>query len=342
MAAAGRLPLCCLCLLCALSSVSCCLQCDRLILHMHEDFIATVGGITVQDQMDLEQIVDHAYATFRDTSEQSVGLIDPTTLYRAQTEYQSEFMRHWQEPRTDSIQWHMIKIVEKGKRILQKHLELFAAEGLCPNKCGLLFQSVMNCSSCQYGLHTCLSGTPPQDCGEFLLQAEEGQQVLLDCFLSWHKMVVGQTEYQYSWIQGARNFSAEDDFEVLALTEDSKIVLNQLTVSDQGVYRCLLLDKENTALSRMYFMLTVIPLPSSTPRPIPTLPSLPRSDSTPGSLHIDTLLITVATLTALSMLASLVILAFFRAVAFRVATSQTQTRSVFNSSVILFHVPVPR
>ncbi len=30
----------------------------------------------------------------------------------------------------DSIQWDMINIVEKGKRILQKHLEIFAAQGM--------------------------------------------------------------------------------------------------------------------------------------------------------------------------------------------------------------------
>ncbi|KAK1787088.1 hypothetical protein P4O66_017468, partial [Electrophorus voltai] len=240
--------LCCFWLLCAVPCVSACLQCDRPILHMHEDFIATVEGITIQDQMDLKQIVQHAYLTYQETSEHLRGLVDPTTLYRAQTEYQSEFMRHWQEPRMESIQWHMIKIVEKGRRILQRHLEVFVAEGL-------LFQSVMNCSSCQYSLHTCLSGTPPQDCGEFLLNAEEGEQVVFDCFLPWHSLVVGQTEYQYSWSQGARNFSAEDDYEVLVVTEDSKIVLNQLSVREQGVYRCLLLDKKRTALSRMYFIL---------------------------------------------------------------------------------------
>lgn len=30
---------------------------------------------------------------------------------------------------------------------------------------GLFYQRVMNCTSCQYGLFTCLSATPPIDCG---------------------------------------------------------------------------------------------------------------------------------------------------------------------------------
>ncbi|XP_053091809.1 izumo sperm-egg fusion protein 1 isoform X2 [Pangasianodon hypophthalmus] len=233
---------------------------------------------------------------------------DLTTLYRAQTEYQSEFRRHWQEASTGSIQWDMIKILEKGKMILKKHLEVFVAEGLCPNKCGLLFQSVMNCSSCQYGLHKCQSETPPKDCGEHQVLANVGEQAVLDCFLPWHSLVVGHAEYHYSWKQGATNFSAEDRFEVLVVTKDSKIVLNQLSVSEQGVYRCFLLDQHGTTLSHTLFILTVIPMPTSPPRQIPTLPSLPRVDVRHVQLHTDTLIIALALLVVLSISGSLTII----------------------------------
>ncbi|RXN05986.1 izumo sperm-egg fusion 1 [Labeo rohita] len=108
--------------------VSCCLQCDQVVRYVHEDFLSSVKGITVRDQIELKQIIEHAYVNFRDTSRLSRGVIDPTTLYRARTEYQSEFKRHWKEDRTGSIQWDMINILEKGKRILQKHLEIFVAQ----------------------------------------------------------------------------------------------------------------------------------------------------------------------------------------------------------------------
>ncbi|XP_062854759.1 izumo sperm-egg fusion protein 1 isoform X2 [Trichomycterus rosablanca] len=235
-----------------------CLQCDSVIRNMHEDFISSRTKITVQQQMDLKNIVDHAYVTYQDTSRELSGVIDPTTLYRAQTEYQSEFRRHWQKPNTDSIQSHMTKIVEKGKRILKKHLNIFVEEGLCPNKCGLLFQSVMDCSTCKYTLHTCQSETPPKDCGGQRLEAGETEQVVLDCYLPWHSLVVGKAKYYYFWKQGARNFTVEDRFDVLVVTQDSKIVLNQLSVSEQGVYRCFLLDRHGITLSHMHFILTVL------------------------------------------------------------------------------------
>ncbi|XP_060737793.1 izumo sperm-egg fusion protein 1 isoform X2 [Tachysurus vachellii] len=298
----GRFSVCSwLILVCVISGMKSCLQCDLDIRRMHDDFLDTKQQITVQEQMDLMKILNHAYVTYQDTSMQLSGVIDLTTLYRAQTEYQSEFRRHWQEPSTGSIQWDMIKILEKGNRILRKHLEVFVAEGLCPNKCGLLFQSVMNCSSCQYGLHMCQSDVPTKDCGEHHLIAKEGEQVVLDCFLPWHTLVAGHAEYHYSWKQGATKFSPEDEFEVLVVTEDSKIVLNQLSMSEQGVYRCFLLDQHGTTLSHTHFILTVTPTPTSPPRQIPTLPSLPHDDVRHVQLHTDTLIITLALLTVLTL-----------------------------------------
>ncbi|KAI4890527.1 hypothetical protein NFI96_033323, partial [Prochilodus magdalenae] len=261
-------------LVCVVTSVMSCLQCDHTIRNMHEDFLCSVKGVTVQDLMDLQSIIEHAYTSYQKTSTQLRGVTDPTTLYQARTEYQNEFRRYWQEHKTGPIQGDMIKAVEKGRRILQKHLQRFVTE-----------------------VHR--------------LDVEESGQVVLDCFLSWHSLIVGQAEYHYSWKQGERNFTAEDGFEPVVVTEDSKIVLNQLSRSEQGVYRCLLLDKHGTELSRMFFLLTVIPLPTSTPRPIPTLPSLPTLDYRPVRLHRDTLIIILALLTVLSISASLAIVVVF-------------------------------
>ncbi|XP_030621915.1 izumo sperm-egg fusion protein 1 [Chanos chanos] len=309
-------PVCSLCiifLLFVFPRAESCLQCTRVVRYLHEDFLAGVSDITVQDQIELKKIIDHAYITYRDTSRQYHGVIDPTTLYRARTEYQSEFRRHWTEETTGSIHWDMITIVEKGKRILEKHLKVFVAEGLCPNKCGLLYQSVMNCSSCEHGLRTCLSTTSPRDCGEHHLEAEEGDQVVLDCFLPWHTLVMGQPDYHYSWRPLTQNLSIEGDYKVLVVTPESKIVLNQLRVEEQGVYRCLLQDSEGTTLSRTHFILTVNPLPLTTPRQILIQPTLPHwFDSRPVKLHRDFLIILLALLTTLCFMACLALIVGFR------------------------------
>ncbi|XP_071774659.1 izumo sperm-egg fusion protein 1 [Centroberyx gerrardi] len=282
-----------------------CLQCDRRIRLLHEDFL--LSAASVQDQIELKKIRDHAYVTYRETSRERSGVIDPTTLYRASTEYQSEFDRFQNTHHTGSVTFEAIQIMEKGRKILEKHLDTFIHGGLCPNKCGLLYQRVMDCFSCRYKLHTCRSPSRQHDCGEYPVQAEEGGQAVLDCFLPWHSLVLGRPEYHYSWaagLPGTRKL-ADSDFRVLVVTEDSSVVLNQLHVDEQGTYRCSLQDRNGTVFSQVTFLLTVTGLPSQTHRPPITLASLPPGVDSPPLHPADNLLLPIiAVVTALSLAAS--------------------------------------
>lgn len=71
----GRFSVCWLVLVCVIPSVRLCLQCDLAVRHMHEDFMASKHEVTVQEQMDLTKIIDHAYITYQDTSTQLSGVI---------------------------------------------------------------------------------------------------------------------------------------------------------------------------------------------------------------------------------------------------------------------------
>uniref|UniRef100_A0A3Q3KFT4 Ig-like domain-containing protein n=1 Tax=Monopterus albus TaxID=43700 RepID=A0A3Q3KFT4_MONAL len=199
-----------------------CLQCDRRIRLLHEDLV--LSAPTVADQIEMKKICDHAYVTYRETSLERNGVI-PTTLYRARTEYQSEFDE-------------AIQIMEKGRKILEKHLDAFIHD-LCPNM--LLNQMVMDCFSCRYRIYICPSPTGQQDCG-YPLQAEEGGQAVLDCFLPWHRLLFGKPEYSYSWAPG------------LVVTDDSSVILNQLHMDEQGIYRCSL-QEAGTIFYQITFLL---------------------------------------------------------------------------------------
>ncbi|TWW60126.1 hypothetical protein D4764_05G0002160, partial [Takifugu flavidus] len=137
-------------LLCCVSAVRTCLQCDRRIRHLHDNFILSAPSIA--DQIELKKICDHAYATYKDASLEREGLIDVTTLYRVRTEYESEFDRFLKTPNTGSVTFGAIQIFDKGREILEKHLDKFILEGLCPNKCGNAHFS-------------CLPHTPPPTSG---------------------------------------------------------------------------------------------------------------------------------------------------------------------------------
>ncbi|XP_019907879.1 izumo sperm-egg fusion protein 1 [Esox lucius] len=309
-------------LVCIIPVVRPCLQCDHRVMLLHEDFLLAAASSSVEEQIELKKIMEHAVVTYKTTSEQmSGGLIDLTTLYRASTEYQSEFDRFQDSQLSGPLTFEAIQILEKGRRILEKHLHTFVQDGLCPNKCGELFQRVMNCLSCQYNLHNCLSTT--QDCGEFLVEAAEGGQAVLDCFLPWHRLVVGRPEYHYTWAPGRHSPSnvryKDTDFRVLVVTEDSSIVLNQLTVDEAGTYRCFLTDAKGTLLSRTYFLLSVTLSPVPTPRSLHTLPTLSNGDDAPPLPQppTDLLQVIIAVVTALSLTASLCLAMAFRLMSLR-------------------------
>lgn len=200
---------------------------------------------------------------------------DPTTLYRVRTEYQSEFHRFLKTQHT----------------------------GLCPNKCGLLKRRVMDCFSCRYQIYVCPSPSGQQNCGDYPVQAEEGGQAVLNCFLPWHRILLEKTEYHYSWAPGVPGTKKlnESDFKALVVTDDSSVVLNQLHVAEQGTYRCSLQGRNGTVFYRVTFLLTVAPVPEPTLRPVVTLPSPPHGDNY-STFHPEDLLVPlIAMVTAMSL-----------------------------------------
>ncbi|KAJ3603675.1 hypothetical protein NHX12_028419, partial [Muraenolepis orangiensis] len=144
---------------------------------------------------------------------------------------------------------------------------------------------------------------------EHRVEAEEGGEAVLNCFLPWHSLLQGRPEYHYTWAPGLPGTKPleEGDFRTLVLTEEPSVVLNQLRVDEQGTYRCSLQDRNATVFSTVTFLLTVTVVPTQTPpRPI-TLPTLPPRviSSPPFPLTGNMVLSIVAMVTTLSLVASL-------------------------------------
>ncbi|CAL8296287.1 unnamed protein product [Gadus morhua 'NCC'] len=236
--------------LCRMPAGRACLQCDRKTRLLHEDFL--LSAASVEKQIALTMIRDHAYVTYRQTSQAHRGVIDPTTFYRVSTEYHSEFNRI--------------------KKTLQP--------GLCPNKCGQLYQRVIDCSSCKYKLYIVLLPQTSWTVASTTLPGPPGPP--------------GSTQLE------------ESDFQTLVVTEEPSVVLNQLHAKEQGTYRCSLQDRKATVFSTVTFFLTVTALPTQTPIQLITLPTLPpRYTSSTLPLTRYQLLSIIATVTALSLVASI-------------------------------------
>lgn len=67
----------------------------------------------------------------------------------------------------DSVQWDMINIVEKGKRILQKHLEIFAANGMAYGTFVLYTKKKKTLTNYLFLLLFFFKGLCPNKCGKY-------------------------------------------------------------------------------------------------------------------------------------------------------------------------------
>ncbi|XP_054895688.1 izumo sperm-egg fusion protein 1 isoform X2 [Poeciliopsis prolifica] len=220
-----------------------CLQCDRTIKTMHEDYILSASSVA--EQITFQMISDQAFVSYKKTSQSRKGVIDPTTLYRAKTEYQSEFHRFLNAPRV---------------------------------------------------VHT--------------VQGEEEGQVVLNCFLPWHRFILGKPEYHYSRAIGEADATklTEKDFQPLVVTQDASIILNQLHLDEQGTYRCSLQDENGAVYYRAAFLLTVEPLALQTRQPFVTLPPLAHGVSSTE----NRLVVLIVVVTALSLAASVGLIVLLR------------------------------
>lgn len=63
--------------LCRMPAGRACLQCDRKIRLLHEDFL--LSAASVEDQLELTLIMDHAYITYSATSQAHRGVIGENT-----------------------------------------------------------------------------------------------------------------------------------------------------------------------------------------------------------------------------------------------------------------------
>ncbi|XP_049619551.1 izumo sperm-egg fusion protein 1 isoform X3 [Syngnathus scovelli] len=237
------------------------------------------------------------------------GVIDPTSLYKAKTLYFNEF---------DMIKKTAVQgvdqfapLVSKWVDILEKHINKSnIPEELCPNMCGLLQRRVMDCKTCKYKIHSCPSLTGKVDCGEYKIQAVERDQVLLDCFQQWHSLMIGRAFY--IWTNGTKVIKGDSDetsSTLRSFSDDSKLVLNQIRLSDKGTYRCTL-KNSRTVFFRTVMHVTVIKGPIETQPPNVTMPTLLSEDTEIvfQSSSSVSLVLLMAVITALCLAGSLILI----------------------------------
>ncbi|KAM9035360.1 izumo sperm-egg fusion protein 1 isoform 3-T3 [Sarcophilus harrisii] len=107
----------------------------------------------------------------------------------------------------------------------------FQRESFCPNKCGLMMQTLIWCFGCEKRVHTCFKSF---DCGEQYVRVPKNGDMVLDCELSWHKAAEGLTYYHFYRVWPNHS-------EVLiSRGRDPALTKPMVSLEDAGDYRCIL------------------------------------------------------------------------------------------------------
>ncbi|XP_049619552.1 izumo sperm-egg fusion protein 1 isoform X4 [Syngnathus scovelli] len=145
---------------------------------------------------------------------------------------------------------------------------------------------------------------------EYKIQAVERDQVLLDCFQQWHSLMIGRAFY--IWTNGTKVIKGDSDetsSTLRSFSDDSKLVLNQIRLSDKGTYRCTL-KNSRTVFFRTVMHVTVIKGPIETQPPNVTMPTLLSEDTEIvfQSSSSVSLVLLMAVITALCLAGSLILI----------------------------------
>ncbi|XP_039724483.1 izumo sperm-egg fusion protein 1 isoform X4 [Pteropus medius] len=136
------------------------------------------------------------------------------------------------------------------KDIFVKYVAEFQKEAFCPNKCGMMLQSLIWCSNCKKQVHACRKS---KDCGEREVTVHAMEDMILDCELNWHHASEGLTDYSFFrvWTNKSETLVSKGKEPTLTKTMvDSK---------DAGTYRCQLDTVQSSPATIIYFNVSVLP-----------------------------------------------------------------------------------
>ncbi|XP_036602972.1 izumo sperm-egg fusion protein 1 [Trichosurus vulpecula] len=160
------------------------------------------------------------------------GVIDEPTLSKASWAFLKELRRIRDSDLRDNfllkeLTWTLHMQKENFVRLVAE----FQRESFCPNKCGLMMQTLIWCFGCEKQVHSCEKS---YDCGAQTVRVTENGDMVLDCELSWHKAAEGLTDYRFYrvWPNGSEI--------LISRGQESALTKPMVSLEDSGVYRCIL------------------------------------------------------------------------------------------------------
>ncbi|XP_006208730.2 izumo sperm-egg fusion protein 1 isoform X1 [Vicugna pacos] len=233
-----------------------CVMCDPKVVEalnsLETDYLP--GHLEAKDHKNLMIRVKEAVEDFKNLpidEDSYMGVVDKPTLEKASWSLLKDMKRV-----TDSdvngqlFVKELLWMLHLAKDTFASYAAQFQKEGFCPNKCGLMLQPLIWCSTCQEQVHACRKSL---DCGERKVEVHQMEDMILDCELNWHKISQGLTDYSFYRVW-------QNNSETL-MSKGIQPTLTKIMVSpeDAGIYRCELGSVKSSPATIIHFRVTVLP-----------------------------------------------------------------------------------
>ncbi|XP_030366610.1 izumo sperm-egg fusion protein 1 isoform X2 [Strigops habroptila] len=198
-----------------------------------------------------------------------MGVIDEATLDEAAAQFRRTLARLVEQNVQDQqlyteLHWALQEVKDDFERLMRRF-----------QKRGRMEVVWIECVSCNITLFACNRGV---QCGERSLRVVEGDELLLDCGLSWHRASHGTKSYRFYRVPGP-GAAAPPAEQLLSSGPDPLLLRKEAAAAAAGRYRCEMRNPRGELGSELRFNVTV------TPRPRPLWHS-PAPLAPPGFIRV--------------------------------------------------------
>ncbi|KAF6077845.1 izumo sperm-egg fusion 1 [Phyllostomus discolor] len=228
------------CLLPALGCVICDTKVVEALNSLETDYLP--GHLGAEHHKNVMKRLKQAVQDFKELpidEDSYMGVVDEATLEKASWSLLKDLKRITDsDVKGELLVKELFWMLSLQKDTFARYVARFQKEAFCPNKCGMMLQTLIWCSTCQKQVHACRKSL---DCGERIIKVHEMEDMILDCELNWHQASQGLTDYNF--YRG----------------KEPTLTKTMVAPKDAGTYRCQLDTVKSSPATVIRFHVKVLP-----------------------------------------------------------------------------------
>ncbi|XP_034340962.1 izumo sperm-egg fusion protein 1 isoform X2 [Arvicanthis niloticus] len=209
-----------------------------------------------------------------------LGVVDQDTLEQASWSFLKDLKRITDsDVKGELFVKEILWMLSLQRDIFATLAARFQKEVFCPNKCGIMSQTLIWCQLCEKQIYFCRKS---KDCGERQIEVHSLEDLVLDCQLSWHHASEGLTDYSFYRVW-------ENSSETL-MSKGKEPYLTKTMVGpeDAGNYRCELDTVHGEPATIIYYHVTVLPPRPAEEKPPPNVVTQEEQETPPVQVTAPT------------------------------------------------------